>query len=212
MFLQTRPVVEIGAGVLALLALGWSYLHSREVAVRADTEHQANQTLRKQMEQMSADYEKKIADRQTQFEHDNKSLQAQFEAASKDNHRMSTLLSQLMNLPEPVAVTTPAPTPQNPNPVSVVPVPQIDFPAIIAYAKGCEATKLANTKCQDDLSDRVKQMGLAQKQIDALKKENHDLLSAAHGTFFQNFKKTGKWLTIGAGVGAAAVCGSGHCK
>jgi len=212
MFLKTRPLVEIGAGVLALIAVGWSYLRSREVAVRADTEHQVNETLRKQMAQMSADYEKKIADRQVKFEHDNKSLQAQFEAAAKDNHRMSALLSQLMNLPEAVAVTTPAPTPQNPTPLPVVSVPQIDFPAVIAYAKGCEATKLANTKCRDDLSDRMKQMDIAQKQIDALKKENRDLLSAAHGTFFQNFKKAGKWLTIGAGVGAAAVCGSGHCR
>jgi hypothetical protein len=56
-------------------------------------------------------------------------------------------------------------------------------------------------------------MKLAQTQIDALQKQKGDLETALKGgTFWTRTKRAAKWLGIGLGIGAAAVCASGHCK
>ena len=55
---------------------------------------------------------------------------------------------------------------------------------------------------------------LAQKQIDALKTERDEAVKKASqgGGFWSRVRRSVKWAAIGAGIGAAAVCGSGHCK
>jgi len=201
--------VELAIGALVILLVFGAYLHSREVSVRADAEHQANQTLQKQLGDMKADFDRQIADRDAKYREDTKDLTEKFNGSMQ---QVMGLISQRASLPVPITVTTPAPTKDNPNPTPIVNIPQQDFPAAKAYVQDCEQCKLDRDKAQADLADRVRQGELAQRQIDSLKKDNGDLVKAAHGTFFGNLKRSAKWIFWGAVGGAAVLCGSGHCK
>lgn len=205
-------IVEAGVGLLLLTAAVGSYFNSRLTAVRADAEHKANALLEKEIENVKADYDKRIAANETNYVSDKKKLDDKFAQASKHEKDMAALLQQAMHLPAPVVVTTPPATPENPKPAPVAVVPQADWQATVAYTKGCEDLKLKEGKCEFDLSARVHQMQLAQKQIETLQNENKQMLKAAHGTFWGNLKKSVKWFAIGAAAGGAAVCGTGHCR
>jgi len=208
---KLRIALWAGGAILLSLIVG-SYIHSREVSLRADTEHQANQELQQQLQKMKEDFDKQIADRDAQWHKDSQDLNNKFDQANKSVLQSLALLTQLMKLPQPVTTYTPAPTKENPNPAPVAAVPQPDLPAVVAYAKDCEQCKLDRAKSQADLTDRQKQQALAEKQIEQLKKENTDILKASKGTFWSNVKKSAKWLFFGAVAGSAALCGTGHCK
>jgi len=208
---RTR-LIELSLGGLALLGIAGAYTQSRVTAARADAEHQANQVLQNQLEKLRQDFDAKVADREAQFAKDTKALNDRFDAAAKKSASMAALLSQLTKLPVPVTVTTPPATPEKPNPAPVVTVPQLDFPAVVEYAKQCENCKLELGTMRQTLADRQKQIALANQQIEQLKKENKTVLKTSKGTFFANLKKSAKWFAIGAVAGGAAVCGTGHCK
>lgn len=210
--LDKFKLIEAGAGALLALVAVSSYIGSRTTAAKANAEHQANLSLQVQLQQMKADFDKQIAARDVQYRAESKNLNDRFDVANKNNQQLAALLSQVMKLPVPVTVTTPPATKDNPSPIPVVSVPQVDFKAVSDYSRECEQCKLVASKTQADLLDRVKQQQLAEQQITSLKSENQALLKVANGTFWSNAKRATKWLFIGAGVGAVAVCGSGHCK
>src|SRR6516162_441800 len=95
---RTR-LIEVSLGGLCLLLVAGAYMHSREVAVKADAEHQANVVLQDQLQKMRSDLQKQITDRDTQYKKDTSDLQHRFDAASKDRAKMAALLSQLAKLP-----------------------------------------------------------------------------------------------------------------
>lgn len=212
MLTRTRLIIEITAGSLLFVGVVGSYIHSREVAVQADAEQKANQVLQTQLQQMRSDVQKEIAQRDAQYQQDTKSLQEKFDLASKNNAQMLALVSQIMKLPVPVNVTVPTPTKENPNPTPVATVQQANFPAVEGYVKDCEQCKLDRDKARADLESRLKDMELAQKEIDGLKNENTQLVKATHGTFWRNLKKSAKWAFIGAVAGGVALGATGHIK
>jgi len=197
---------------LVLVLVAGAYVDSRVTAAKAEAEHKANQALQAQLDAMKQQLEQGIAAREMQFRKDEESLLQRFDAAQKSDTKTLALLSQLMKLPAPVTITTPAPTAENPHPVPVATVPQADFGTVVSYTKECETCKLHLATYQANLADRLKEMQLAEKQIEQLKKENQDLLKPAHHTFFQTLKTNAKHEIIGGGIAVAVVCALGHCK
>lgn len=205
------PVRALEIGVIALATLGaaGAYVESRVTSARADAAEKANKTLEQQLQQMRDDVDKRIAARDVQYQQASADMQKQFQGSLQ---QILAVVGQRANLPIPLQVIQPTPTPGNPNPTPQVVVPSADLPAARSYIQDCEQCKLDRDKLQLNAEDRIKQMQLAQQQIDALKGTNEQLVKAAHGTFFGNLKKTVKWVIIGALSGAAAVCATGHCK
>jgi len=212
MLLNRIHLLELSVAGLVLLGVAGAYVNSRVTAARADAEHKANQVLQSQLVEMKQQLEQGIAAREAQFRRDEANLQARFDAARKDDAKTLALLSQLVKLPAPVTISTPAPTPENQHPLPVATVPKADFGTVLAYTQECETCKLHLATYQANLADRLKEMQLAEKQIEQLKKENQDLLKPAHHTFFQTLKNNAKHEIIGGGLAVAAVCALGHCR
>lgn len=71
--------------------------------------------------------------------------------------------------------------------------------------------KLASA--QQDAASLKSQLQLAGEQLSAVQKERDAAVKASKGGgFWSRVKRGVKFFLIGAGTGAAAVCGSGHCK
>jgi hypothetical protein len=187
-------------------------MHSREVAVKADAEHQANVVLQDQLQKMRSDLQKQITDRDAQYKKDTTDLQHRFDAASKDRAKMAALLSQLAKLPVPVQVTTPPPTKENPKPEPVAVIPKEDFEPIAEYQKECEQCKLDRGKFEYDTAQAQKELTIADQQIEALKKENTAVRKAAKGTFFSTVRKGAKVIAITAVAVVVVLAGTGHIK
>jgi hypothetical protein len=205
-------LIEVSLVGSCLIVVAAAYMNSRVTAARADAEHKANQVLQSQLETMKADYDKQIAERKAETLSELKILDQKFAEAKKDQAKALALISQIGKLPVPVTVTTLPATKENPNPQPVAIVPKQDFAIAMEYGKECEACKAVEKQIQKDLQDRQHQLEIATQQIEQLKKENNEVRKTVKGSFFGNLKKSAKLIVIGAGVGAAAVCGSGHCK
>lgn len=211
--LLTRThLLELSVAGLVLLAVAGAYVDSRVTAAKAVAEHQANQALQAQLDAMKQQLEQGIAAREMQFRKDEEGLLQRFDTARKDDAKTLALVSQLMKLPAPVTVTTPPATPENPHPAPVVTVPKEDLGAVATYTKECESCKIEVAALRGNLADRLKEMQLAENQIERLKRENADLLKPVKHGFFRDLKKEAKWFAIGAVAGGAALCATGHCS
>ncbi len=203
-------VAVAGLGLGALAVSG--YIKERERAVKAETVAETQAQVQKQLTGQIADLQKQMTDRDALYQQQLQSLQTKLGQATTPT-QIAQLVSQLMGLKEPIQITTPLPTSQNPNPSPIAQISLEDAPQFKAYVQTCEECKLNLTKTQADLADRAKQAELAQQQIESIKAERDSWKVAAKGgTKWQRFKKAIKYLGIGAGIGAAALCGSGHCR
>lgn len=195
-----RTKIEIGVVVL-LLAVGGiafrSWLVQHDAMLQAQTTNKAMQT---QIDQLRTDDTARFADLEKKLDANSKTFQQ-----AVTPQQIADLATQLMALKQPITITTPAPTPENPNPQPIAEVPLPDAPQAKLYLEACESCKI--------------QLPTYQAQVESLKKQN-DLLGqqrdqwriAAKGTKWGRMKTALKWLAIGSGAGAVALCGSGHCK
>ena len=209
MTLDKTHLVLICAALALVALVGGIALYEHDQKLQqmavADAKQQAADAFQKQLDAVNASIDAKLKARDDQYATDTKTLNDEFAAAQKSNAQMAALITQLAKLPVPITVSTPAPTAANPNPSPIVTVPQVDFPAVTAYAQSCEQAKLDNTKCQADIADRQAQMANAQKQIDNLKGEVQTWQTAAKGgTTLQRTLRVIKWLAIGGAAGYVA--------
>jgi hypothetical protein len=115
--------------------------------------------------------------------------------------------------PVPVTIMIPAATLANPNPAAIASLPEIDLPFLRDQAEKCQADALEVTTDAADLASCRAQMKLAGEQLSAAENQSDAWKKAANGgTFLTRLKRGAKWFAIGAGAGAVALCGTGHCK
>jgi hypothetical protein len=213
--ISLRAKVELlAAGVLLVGAvLGFrTWLSEHDARLQADAKAKAQEAVQQVAAEQVAALQKQIGDRDAAYQLQLQSLDKKFAAAGSPE-QIAQLAAQLMGLREPIQIVTPATTAENPKPQPVAQVPLADAPQAEQYIRDCEACKAERTKLQADAADRAKQADLAQKQIDALKSEVKTWQTAAKGgTVLQRFGRAAKWVVIGAGAGAVALCSSGHCR
>jgi len=114
--------------------------------------------------------------------------------------------------PVPVKIMIPAATLANPTPAVIASLPAIDLPFLRDQAEACQADALEVKTDTIDIHSCRAQMILAGKQLSAAERQRDAWKTAANGgTFFTRLKRGAKWFAIGAGAGAAALCGLGHC-
>ncbi|HLZ91093.1 MAG TPA: hypothetical protein VKQ28_05210 [Candidatus Acidoferrum sp.] len=213
--ISLRAKLELLAAVILLVAavLGFrTWLSEHDLRMRAEAQAKAQEAVQSQAAAQIAVLGKQMADRDAAYQAQLRSLDSRFSQAQSPD-QIAQLVSGLMGLKQPIQIVTPAATAANPNPQPVAQVPVMDAPQAKAYIQECEACKAERAKLQADAADRAKQADLAQKQIEALKGEVTTWKTAAKGgTVLQRLGRAAKWVAIGAGAGAAALCGSGHCK
>jgi hypothetical protein len=97
--------------------------------------------------------------------------------------------TQLQNLPD-------APSAQ---------IPTADLKPLYDYVQNCRACQAQLAAAKQDSADNVTKLAALTRERDAA------LTAAKGGTFWQRLRRNALWFALGAGAGAAAVCGTGHC-
>ncbi|MGH9727127.1 MAG: hypothetical protein ACRD33_03770 [Candidatus Acidiferrales bacterium] len=205
--LTTRHKLEIAGALIALVTIGivgGSWLGAREEGIRLKATLDAQQTV-------LADAGKREAVREAAL----KESLAELEDLKKRTQTPAQVireLPQVLPLPQPITLSLPAALAQNgdkqavlqPGQSAVIPAadlkPLFDFGAT---CKECQASVAALT--QDKADDAVKLRALETERDEAVK-------AAKGGSKWQRIKKAAKFLAFGAAAGAAALCGTGHCK
>lgn len=216
MLLTLRAKLEIAAGVLALAGAAFGFttwLQEHDDRLRA----QADAAAAKKVFDQAADQMKQHADAD----------RARDEATAKQLEAMQKLASQIQTpaqiaawipkqlpaVPQPITVTIPPGTAQDPSPAAIAAIPQADLPVLRDYIEKCREDSLKLSTCEADKASKAEQLRLAGEQLSAVERQRDAYkAAAAGGTFWTRTKRAAKWLVVGAGVGAAAICGSGHCK
>lgn len=213
--MTSRQKLEIAGAVAALIlcgTLGGSWLGAREEAVRMKATVDAQQRVIAASEKQAKQIQDAEAERDKATAANVAALQA---AASRQStpQEIAAWLPKQMPTPQPITVTIPQATPQNPSPNAIASIPQSDLPALRNEVTQCQICSLKLSTAQSDLSSKDERLALAGEELSAMTKERDAAVKAAKGGgFWKRFGRSAKWAVIGIGIGAAAVCGSGHCK
>lgn len=204
----------LGAVVVAL-ALGaiafreWLGAHDAWIKAQATVgqQQQTIQSANAEQQQLKAEETKR--DQQTAAAI--AGMQAQI-AQLKTSQQIAAWLPKQIPTPEPVTIDVPKATKENPTPAAVATIPQPDLPALRDYVSACQVCSVELHTAHQDLASKDQQLKLAGEKLSATEKQRDAALQAAHGTFWGRLWTRTKWLAIGAGAGAALLCGSGHCR
>lgn len=201
----TTTYTRVAVGAVAV-ALGALVLSEYAAHVKADAQAEATIKVQadyqKTLQQQLADLQKQQNDRDAKYQQDKQDLQKQFQGSLQ---QVIAVIQAKAGLPVPLQVVTPPATAANPNPQPTVVVPSADLPQAKAYVQACEQCSLDRTKLQADAEDRVKQMQIAQQQIDSLKTQRDAAVKEGKGgSWVKRVGKAVEYLVIGAAVGYAA--------
>ena len=211
-----RTKLEIAAGALALAGAAFgatTWLQEHDDRLRA----QSDAAAAKKVFDQAADQMKLHIDAD----------KARDEATAKQLDAMQKLAAQIQTpaqiaawlpkqvpgLPQPITLTLPPATAQNPQPDAQASIPQADLPVLRDVVENCRENSVKLSTCQADQASKQEQLRIAGEQLSAVERERDAYKAAANGgTFWLRAKRAGKWLVVGAAVGAGAICGTGHCK
>lgn len=214
--MTTRVKLEIAGGILALIVCGvlaGSWLGAREDSIRMKATIDAqNQVVAAEQKQSQA-----LADAQSARDKATAQTVAALQSAASKQVTPAQIAAwipqQIPAQQQPITITIPPATPQNPVPAAVASIPQADLPALRDEVTSCQVCAAKLSTAQSDLSSQGDRLTLAGEQLSAMTKERDAAVKASKGGgFWKRVESASKYLAIGAGVGAAAVCGTGHCK
>lgn len=207
--LTIRTKFEIAAVSLALVAIAifagaWRGAHNDAAKLKVTL---ATEQL------VVADASKREADRDAQL----KTTVAALEEAKKRVQSPTQVLRALpavIPLPEPIAASVAARAPGNPPPKGTpeevhqqsATIPAADLKPLYDFGVACQECKARVATLTKDRADDALKLGAVEKQRDAA------VAAAKGGSKFARIKRAAKFIVIGAVAGAAALCGSGHCK
>jgi hypothetical protein len=203
-----------GAAVAALGGAGWTFSAwkgSHDAWIQAQAKIQAQDEIigadRQQRRQIEAEQQARDAQTARQIE----AMQAEV-AQVKTAAQIAAWLPKQLPTPKPVKIEVPQSTAKDPAPAAVAAIPQTDLPALRDYVESCKVCSVKLHTAQQDIADKERQLKLAGEQLAAAEKQRDAAVRAAHGTFWERLWTRTKWFVIGAGAGAALLCGSGHCQ
>ena len=213
--MTTRVKIEVAATLVVLLIVaivGGSWLGAREEGIRLKATLDAQQ----QVIAASAKQAKDLQDAEVERDKLTAANVAALQAAASRQvtpAEIATWLPKQLATPQPITFTIPTPSAQNPTPNAIASIPQADLPALRDQIEQCQVCGAKLTAAEADLGSRDQRLQLAGEELSAMTKERNAAVTAAKGGgFWSRVKRSAKWLVIGVGVGAAALCGSGHCK
>ena len=133
-------------------------------------------------------------------------------ARAQSRAQLAALISTVMNIPQPIRITTPAPTTDNPHPTPVAEVPLPDAPQAKAFVQACQ-------ECQIRLAAAEKQAAITTQQADSLKqqlaltqKEPDTWKHTAQGrSWARRTAKRAAAFAIDDGITIVAACATHHC-
>lgn len=193
--------IYIGLAIFSCILIGNSYMQSRIGQAKAETTSQMANELR------------------TQWQND---LKTALLSIKTDKETVKT--------PAQVAAAVPKYTPDV-RPILIVPggvptesqnigtsaqIPSISLPdapssilgGLVIPKEQIPAYWKSVTDCAEDKA----KLQFCSKNTPILEQERDQWKKAAKGSFWGRTKTALKWTAIGAGIGAAAICGSGHCN
>jgi hypothetical protein len=202
--------------IALLLALGaffaYNWIRAHDDYVRAQAQVKADEStlarLAKQQTDLAAQFKQTQAEQQSQLA----ALHKEY-AQAQSPQQLSALISSVMNLPQPIRITTPPATKDNLNPQPVAEVPLPDAPQAKAFIEACQ-------ECQIQLATAKKQATISTQQTNALKQEltltqkERDTWkrTAQGGSWARRAAKRATAFAIDAGITILAACASHHCK
>ena len=202
--------------VLAIVAVAWaghSWIAEHDARVKAEASVAASQ---KSIDSAAAEKKQLIDEQKARDAATSAAIAKLADAAAAQKtpqQIVKWLPMQLGPLPAPVKASIAPSTPQDPVPPAVFTVPQADLAALRDQVASCQKNAIALGNAQQDASScearaklSAQQLADAQEQVKALE------LELKGGTFWHRLKSGAKKVAIGAAIGAAAVCASGHCK
>jgi hypothetical protein len=85
-------------------------------------------------------------------------------------------------------------------------IPAADLKPLFDYVQDCRSCQAQLAAAKQDSTDNAAKLAAVTKERDAA------VATAKGGTFWQRLHRNALWFVVGAGAGAAAVCGTGHCR
>lgn len=209
-----KALIGLGIVLLAIAGyLGSSWMAAHDAQVKLDATLAAQKTVIDQ-EQKDRDAHAaadKVRDAQTAATI--ASMQKAISNVQTPAQIAAWLPKQAPSLPQPITIQMPAATPQNPTPAAAASIPQADLPILRNQVEACQECAVKLASAQQDVASRDEQLKLAGEQLSALQRERDAAVTASKGGgFWSRVKRGAKFFLIGAGAGAAALCGTGHCK
>jgi hypothetical protein len=135
-------------------------------------------------------------------------------ARQKTPRQIAAWIPKQIPTPQPIEIQIPKSSAQNPAPAAALAtIPLPDLVPLRDYAATCQECSLQRNAARKDLAAKDQQLKLASAELSAALKERDAALRAARGGgFWHRLGSAVKWFAIGAGAGAALLCGSGHCQ
>ena len=85
-------------------------------------------------------------------------------------------------------------------------IPAADLKPLFDYVQDCRSCQAQLAAAKQDATDNVAKLAAVTKE------RNAAVATAKGGTFWQRLHRNALWFVVGAGAGAVAVCGTGHCR
>jgi hypothetical protein len=85
-------------------------------------------------------------------------------------------------------------------------IPAADLKPLFDYVQDCRSCQAQLTAAKQNATDNATKLTALTRERDAA------VTAAKGGTFWQRLRRNALWFAVGAGAGAVAVCGTGHCR
>jgi hypothetical protein len=85
-------------------------------------------------------------------------------------------------------------------------IPAADLKPLFDYVQDCRSCQVQLAAAKQNATDNAAKLTAVTRERDAA------IATAKGGTFWQRLRRNALWFVVGAGAGAAALCGTGHCR
>jgi len=199
-----------------LFALGvffaYNWLRAHDDYLRAESQVKVDQSTLAQLAKRQTDLAAQLKQTQTEQQSQLAALHKEY-AQAQSPEQLAKLIGGVMNLPQPVRITTPPPTLDNPSPAPVAEIPLPDAPQAKAFVEACQECQIQLATAQKQAAiaaqqstDLRQELALTQKERDTWKR------TAQGGSWARHAAKRGTAFAIDAGITFALACGSHHCR
>ena len=202
----TAAVTFLGGGI-ALSA----WVKARDSWVRAEATVQAQAATIREITTEEQKVNSQEKERDAQTANQIAKMRAELERVSTPS-QIAAWLPQQVRLPQELQISAPRPSRANPKPDAIATIPRPDLLPLRDYVESCKVCSVKLASAQQDLAANQQELTLAGERLAAVERQRDAALKAARGTFWGRLLTRAKWLVVGAGVGAALLCGSGHCQ
>ena len=199
-----------------LLAAGaffaYNWLHAHDDYVRAAAQVKADQSTLSQLVKQQSDLAAQLKQTQSDQQSQLSALQKQY-AQAQSPEQLAALISNVMNLPQPIRITTPPATAANPNPTPIAEVPVPDAPQAKAFVQACQECQIQLATAQKQSAIAAQQQGDLKQQLALTQKERDTWKKTAQGgSWARRAAKRAAAFAIDAAITTAVACASHHCR